>query len=138
MKANTTGRAAEDILAGVMVAMGIAFDQQCVIGETIYHKRLRVDFVLHNIASFPRGLIVESKWQDVGGTADEKFPYLVENIYQAYPLPAMVVIHGGGCCPGALAYIRKRVNGQQFVAVYSLEEFVSWALRVEKLSSVLR
>jgi hypothetical protein len=136
MKANQSGQFAEDMLAATLRSIGITFERQCVLGETIYGTNLRVDFVLRNIVAFPRGIAVESKWQDVGGSIDEKFPFLVENIYRQYPLPAMVVVHGGGCRPGALAWLRMHCDGQQLVGVYTLEEFISWALRVDKLAIV--
>ena len=79
-----------------------------------------------------RGLIVESKWQDVSGTADEKFPYLVANIRHCYPLPTVVVASGNGARPGAIAWLRSRVDGTQFVAVQSIEDFVSWILRADR------
>src|SRR5436190_22679562 len=101
MKANAAGRVAEDVLAAVLVSIGVEFERQVIIGRTIYGTNLRVDFVIRNLAAFPAGLVIESKWQDGNGTIDEKFPYLVENIRQAYPLPAIVIVHGGGWRPGA-------------------------------------
>ncbi len=132
--ANRSGHVAEDVLAEVMRGVGLRFERQVVMGKNIYRENLRVDFVITNLAAFPSGLIVESKWQDRDGSVDEKFPYLVENIQRCYPLPAVVVAHGGGHRPGALAYLEERVDGQRFVALYSLEGFMSWALRAQKLT----
>lgn len=131
MRANRAGKAAEDSLAAILRVMGIVFERQVVLGRTIFEKRLRVDFVLLNLREFPNGLIIESKWQDVGGSIEEKFPYLVENIRGCYPLPAIVVVHGGGCSEGAMRWFRQRCDGK-LIAVMTLEEFMSWALRCEK------
>lgn len=132
MRANTAGRVAEDCIASLLRSVGIVFDRQVVLGRTIYDTDLRVDFVLLNLQAFPAGLVLESKWQDVGGSVDEKFPYLVENIKRQYPLPTIVVVHGGGCRDGAVRWLRERCDGQRFIAVYGLEEFISWAHRSVK------
>jgi hypothetical protein len=134
MKANQSGQAVEDTLAGALRAVGLQFARQVTVGRTIYRTELRVDFIVTNLAAFPAGLILESKWQDVSGSIDEKFPYLVENIRQQYPLPVVVIVHGGGCRPGAIEWLRARVDGQRLVAVYNLEEFLSWVMRSEKLA----
>src|SRR4029077_13672998 len=126
--ANRAGRAAEETLAGFMRSIGLEFQQQVVMGRTIYGKRLHVDLLVTNLIAYSRGLAIESKWQDANGSIDEKFPYLVENIQQCYPVPAIVVVHGGGVCPGALKWLRARVDGEQLVAVHGLEGFMSWAL----------
>jgi hypothetical protein len=117
----------------VLRSIGIQFDYQVVVGRTIYGTELRVDFILRNLAAFPSGLIVESKWQDVGGSVDEKFPYLWENIRHQYPMPAIVIVHGGGCRDGAMRWLRARCDEERLVAVYALEEFISWANRAEKV-----
>jgi hypothetical protein len=131
MKANKSGRTAEDVLAAVMTFAGLRFDQQVVIGRTIYDTELRVDFVIYNLPDFPHGLAVESKWQDVGGSIDEKFPYLVANIRERYPMPALIIVHGGGCRDGAIAWLR-RCCDDRLISVFRLEEFLSWAQRSQK------
>jgi hypothetical protein len=129
VKANSTGRVAEDVLAEVLRSIGLQFDRQVVIGTTIYGGELRVDFVVHNFTRFPLGLAVESKWQDVGGSVDEKFPYLVANIRQRYHIPAVVIAHGGGHRGGALEWLRACCD-DRLVGVYTLEQFISWANRL--------
>lgn len=127
-QANRSGRGAEDVIAGILRAARCRFDRQATIGHTIYGHELRVDFLVTNIHGFPDGLVIESKWQDQSGTADEKFPYLVENI-RALNIPAVVVLHGNGYRPGATRWLRLQVDGKHLIAVYSLEEFMSWMMR---------
>jgi len=112
----------------------VVFDEQVTLGRTIYDTKLRVDFVARNLTAFPAGLILESKWQDISGSVDEKFPYLVENIRHCFPHPAIVIVHGGGCRVGALAWLRAQVDGERLIKVCNLEELTSWALRAEKRS----
>lgn len=132
MKPNQSGAATEANVAAVLSNAGVTFTSQTVLGRTIYGSELRVDFVARNLKRYPNGVVIESKWQDCAGTADEKFPYLVENIRSCYPLPAIVVAHGGGCRPGALAWLRAQRDGLKLVEVFNMEELTSWLLRAEK------
>ena len=136
MKANNVGRLLEDVLAAVFTGVGLEFQRQVVVGKNIYEYNLRVDFVVRNLQQFPAGLIVESKWQDVLGSIDEKFPYLKDNIYLQYPLPTIVVVHGGGCRANAVNWLRAQCDGQHFIGVYGLEQFISWAIRAPKLTAM--
>lgn len=127
-RANSSGRRSEDVIATVLHGQGLEFTRQAQIGWTIYGGSLCVDFLVTNAAGFPAGLIIESKWQDVGGSADEKFPYLVANL-RAAQLPSVIVIHGGGQRDGAIAWLRSQVDGEKIIAAFALEEFISWAYR---------
>jgi hypothetical protein len=131
------GLIAEDVIAGVLRGLELKFDRQVILGLSIYGTRLHADFVIRNLADFPQGLALESKWQTSNGTSDEKFPYVVENIRRAYPIPAIVLVCGGGCRPGARDWLRSRCDGQQLVAVYSLEEFIAWAMAAADKSKAL-
>jgi hypothetical protein len=137
MNASRAGKVIEDLLANHMTRAGVAFRRQVKIGESIFHHKLRADFVLINLAGFPNGLIVESKWQDSLGSTDEKFPGLVENIRRCYPLPTVIVVSGKGARVGAVNYLREKVDGQQLIAVYDMEDFVSWVMRAEKCALAL-
>ena len=49
-------------------------------GTNIYGLQSEYDFAIYHPEKQPEGLIIEAKWQQSGGTVDEKFPYLVLNI----------------------------------------------------------
>lgn len=87
------------------------------------------DFYVVDIPEFPHGLAIESKWQGSGGSADEKFPYLVENIRTQYPCPAIIIVAGGGCKPGAEAWLRRQIDKKTLYGVFNLEEFLLWMNR---------
>lgn len=129
------GKVAEDCLAAVLVSIGINFERQAVIGYTIYHRKHHVDFFVRNLLEFPAGLVIESKWQASDGSIDEKFPYVFENI-QHSRVPTIVVVHGGGCHPGAMQWLRERIDGKLLVAVFGLEQFMSWIQRTPKAPSI--
>lgn len=102
--------------------------RQFPIGPSIYGSPLYTDVLVHGAPGFPRGLAIEVKWQQSQGSVDEKFPYLLLNIQECYPCPAIVIADGGGQRPGALHWLRGQVGGN-LVAVYSLAEFLAWANR---------
>jgi hypothetical protein len=126
-RANRTGQRAEKVIACILAERGYTFQRHAHIGKSIYGHRLYCDFHIHDIPEFPHGLIIESKWQGSGGSADEKYPYLVENIVSRFPCPAIVVIAGGGSKPGAVAWLKEQVDGVKLCGVYNLEEFLLWA-----------
>ncbi|HEU5088858.1 MAG TPA: PD-(D/E)XK nuclease superfamily protein, partial [Roseiflexaceae bacterium] len=95
---------------------------------SIYGLPLFTDFWVRGAAGLPDGLSIEVKWQQSTGSVDEKFPYLVLNILERYPCPAVIIADGGGQRPGALQWLRDQVGGN-LLAVFSLAEFVAWSNR---------
>ena len=67
------------------------FVTQYPIGSSIYGLPLNADFWVRGAPGFPAGLAIEVKWQQSTGSVDEKFPYLVYNIKECYPCPALVI-----------------------------------------------
>lgn len=132
-QANKSGRCAEDVIASILHTAHCDFSRQAAVGRTIYGHELRVDFLVTNLDEFPGGLVIESKWQDQPGSADEKFPYLVENI-RTMKIPAVVVLHGNGYRAGAAQWLRLQIDNKHLVAVYSLEEFHKWMVRSTRVS----
>lgn len=128
IRANCSGRIAEKVLDCVLRQRGLEVKNQYLAGKSIYGGELKIDLFVRGLIDFPKGLAIESKWQDVRGTADEKLPYLVANIQQCYPCPAVIVAHGGGIRPGAIKWVKSQIN-DKLIAVFSLEEFISWAMR---------
>jgi len=104
------------------------FVAQYPIGQSIYGLPLNTDFWVRGGPGLPTGLAIEVKWQQSTGSVDEKFPYLVHNIKECYPCPALVIADGGGQRPGALHWLRGQVAGN-LLAVFSLAEFLAWANR---------
>lgn len=126
--ANKTGNVAERIIACILSERGYKIKRQHPIGMSIYNHNLKCDFFISNVTGFPNGLIIESKWQDVSGSADEKFPYLVMNIKEKYPCPAIVVIGGDGCKTGAVEWLINQIDGK-LIGIHTIEEFVSFVNR---------
>ncbi len=128
-KANRSGKRVEDLIAHMLHVQGLSYQRQAPIGHGIYNTPLHADFLVLDAPGYPHGLIVECKWQDVGGSVDEKFPYLVANIKECYPYPTIIVLCGSGYRKEAERWLRRQVSGR-LVAVYSLEQMLSWLLRL--------
>lgn len=127
--ANLSGRTFEGIVEDALLRKGLTPDFQCWLDAySIFNKRIRVDVKIDPCTLFPDGLIIEAKWQDVGGSAEEKLPYLVLNAKHRYPYPTIVIIDGKGWSEGAIEWLRAQVD-DHLIAVYSTREFISWVNR---------
>lgn len=130
MGANTSGKTFESVISGLLESKGINFISQAALPiQSIFGKRIRVDFLIPPCEQAPIGLIVEAKWQDSTGSVEEKLPYLVMNIYQHYPHPTIIVIDGQGFSDGALQWLNEQVDGDELLHVFSITEFISWCNR---------
>lgn len=127
-RANHSGRSAEEVISTILLRRSCIFERQKFIGRSIYDSDLYADFYITTRDDYPIGLIIESKWQDVGGSVDEKLPYLVLNIKECYPCPAIIVLHGGGFRAGAEQWLRRQIDAK-LIHVFRLEEFLSWSNR---------
>lgn len=128
-RANRNGRAAEGVIEDTLVRRGYRPLAQHYIGKSIFQTDLYADFYLPALPGFPDGLVIESKWQEVGGSAEEKIVYLVENIRTCYPCPTIVIADGHGFRTGALTWLRAQAGQGHLYAVFSLVEFLSWCNR---------
>lgn len=104
------------------------YGRQVFIGCGIYDTDIYVDFYIASLQFLPKGLIIECKWQESGGSVDEKFPYLNLNIQYCYPAPAIVVIGGEGMREGAVDWLKERENdNKNLLGVFSLDRFMAWS-----------
>lgn len=104
------------------------YARQVYIGMGIYDTDIYVDFFLVDATSTNSGIIIECKWQQTGGSVDEKLPYVNLNIQHCYPAPTIVLIDGYGMRPGAISWLEAQVaTNQNLMAVHSLPSFIAWA-----------
>lgn len=128
-QAASNGRFAENIIDSTLRLKGYQPDRQRVVGIGIFDTPIHADFYLAQAPNFQAGLIIESKWQETQGTADEKLCYLVNNIRYCFPCPVIIIAGGQGARTGAIQWLRAQADGIHIYAVYNLEEFVSWCNR---------
>lgn len=98
------------------------------IGTSIYETDLYCDFILYHPQKWPKSLAIEAKWQQVGGSVDEKYPFLVLNIKYRYNIPTVLILDGGGYKKGAEKWIRNQV-GDNLLHVFNMAQFQTWANR---------
>jgi hypothetical protein len=103
------------------------YTRQFSIGKGIYGTPLYCDFIAYHPSKHADSLIIESKWQQTGGTVDEKYPYLVMNIQYKYPHKTILVLDGNGYRAGAEKWIREQAGPKMGLrAVYNLAQFNTW------------
>ena len=99
---------------------------------TIYNHGGNTEFLLksekHGIS-----VRIECKWQQSGGSVDEKFAYLYLNAVQAMPEDHIIIIvGGGGYKAGALQWLKDAADNktaikhQKNIKIFSLEDFMIW------------
>lgn len=129
-RANYSGGSAERIIYHTLRDKGYSIRRHHQLSaKSLHGGKITVDFMVTGIRQYPNGLIIESKWQDDLGSADEKMVFLVVNIKRNYTAPTIIVYGGGGARSGIIEYARGEVDGQKLIAVFSFEEFISWAIR---------
>lgn len=101
---------------------------QFVLCTGIYGTPIRCDFLLFRPNKECPSLAIETKWQQTSGTADEKYPYLVANIKDCYPCPAIVLLDGEGYRQGAARWIKAQCDSK-LLHVFTMGEFTKWANR---------
>lgn len=96
------------------------------LGKTIYDTKFFGDLIIYHPEKFTDCLVVESKWQQSGGSVDEKFPYLVLNLKQKSPYKSIILLDGGGYKPQAETWLKAQVDGK-LLHVFNMREFQTWA-----------
>lgn len=129
-RAGTSGAIGEAVVEAILDKLDIPFEDQVRLEESIYGHPFKVDFEIPRGVLARSPVIIEVKWQSTTGSADEKLPYLVQNIKFHYPWPAVIVYGGTGWRPGAIAWLRMQRDGHRLLAVLNVDEFVDWASRL--------
>lgn len=112
----------EQMFANRKVVGGKQFAKQVVIDTTIYETRRRCDFLVINKELFPDGLIIECKWQQSSGSVDEKYPFLLYNIFKT-GVPTIVLMDGGGYKPAAMKWLKDQANPMRaLIGVWTMAE----------------
>jgi hypothetical protein len=96
------------------------------IGQSIYETPQYCDFILYHPQKWSNNLVIESKWQQAGGSVDEKFPYLVLNIQTKYACPTILILDGGGYKKGAEEWIRSQAGQGNLLLVFNMQQFAAW------------
>jgi hypothetical protein len=142
-KANYTGSNLETFIEHILKDKGYTFidnrsfkaaccldqpiySRQFTVGDSIYNTPIKCDFILHHPIKHPKCLVIESKWQESGGSTDEKFPYIVLNIKEKIGYPTIIILDGGGYKTGAENWLRSQVE-DNLLHVFNMMEFQRWS-----------
>jgi len=101
------------------------YSKQFNIAKSIYGTKTYCDFIIFHPRKHPECLIIECKWQQSGGSVDEKYPYLIINVQTKYPHKTVLLLDGGGYKKGAEDWIRNQV-GNNLLKVFSMSQFQKW------------
>jgi len=102
---------------------GKQYAKQIFVGTTIYESKRKADFLVINQKLFPDGLVIECKWQQSGGSVDEKYPFLVLNIKKTV-CPTIVLIDGGGYKASAKTWLTEQAHpNTALIGVWNMSEF---------------
>ena len=102
------------------------YTRQCRIAKSIFETDSQCDFIIFHPEKYPDSLIIESKWQQSGGSVDEKYAYTILNIKERYPHKTILILDGGGYKKQTEQWIRKQVD-QKLLHVFNMAEFQKWA-----------
>jgi len=153
IKTNITGTQLEKAVQTVLLEKGFeiemyrvwnknpkAFGKELLLKnvpfKTIYGHKGYTEFLLlsekHDLK-----IRIECKWQQSGGSVDEKLPYVYLNSIEAMPeKDIMILVDGDGFKTGAKTWIRdaaikklytNEMNQDTTVTIFSLTEFFTWA-----------
>ena len=105
-KANYTGKQFENLIAQQLDNLDIRYVEQHPF-TSIYTHTAKMDFYIAD-----RDLAIEAKFQGVGGTVDQKIPYVMHDL-ESHPAERGLLILGG-------AHFKKRTSiydwAKQFAA----------------------
>ena len=102
---------------------GKQYIRQLPVGQTIYETTRKCDFFIINRDRFSDDLIIECKWQQVSGSVDEKYPFLLFNIIKT-GIPTIVLMDGSGYKKAALEWLKGQVHDKSaLIAVWNMAEF---------------
>lgn len=110
------------------------YTKQMQICESIYstpdiQHHCKADFVIFNPQNNERYMIIECKSQTSGGSVDEKYPYLNENIKTQYPYKTIIILDAPAAKKGAVEWLKsqKNINTNLVNVFQNFSEFRAWA-----------
>jgi len=102
------------------------YSRNIAVGKNIYDLERKCHLILFHPRKWANGLVIEVRWQGVGGTVDEKFPFIVMNIKRS-GLETVIVMGGEKLKPQVFEWVQSQI-GYRLVEVFDPTQFQNWAL----------
>ena len=105
--------------------------------RSLYGCQSRSEFL---ITDGSRKIRVECRWQEISGSVDEKFPYLLRNAVECMPELEVLILYGGnGARRDAIEWLKReaaRITAKR-IYVVNINEFPRWVRNelVDKVSA---
>ena len=110
------------LFPAMMILKQPIYTKQRVAGKDLYGKDHKVDFELYHERKWVHSLVIESKWQQAGGSVEEKYPFLVMSI-QRLGIPTIIILDGKGYSPGAREWLKSQAGSGALKQVLDMSEF---------------
>jgi hypothetical protein len=92
--------------------------------RNLYSAKFKSDLFVYDTQHWPNGLLIECKYQALGGSVDEKYVFTVLSL-KNLPPPSAMVLTGGGARNCAISWIRGQET-PKFKFFGSSEQFSNW------------
>ena len=106
--------------------------------QSIYGHNSKSEFVI--VLNDPaEDIRIECKWQAVGGSVDEKFPYLLACLILAKEKKIIILLDGGGAKSNAVDWLKqnaKKASGK-VINVFNMSEFTAYVQHEFKNKEIL-
>lgn len=125
-RANGVGAIHEKSIIASLEHFNLDYKRHQHICDSIYGSKLYTDFVVMGIPPWEDGISIESKYQGSSGSADEKFPYLVANIKQKFPIPCVILYSLDGAKPKSVEWLLAQADGVKLIEILKYDKFPTW------------
>jgi hypothetical protein len=98
------------------------------IGETIYGTTYHPDFVVFGLPKYLTGLIIEVRYQGIGGSVDQKFPFLISTIKKNKQYHAVIGYCGEGASKKSVEWAKTQ-QGSNLIGVCELNKVIDAILK---------
>jgi DNA adenine methylase len=119
MQANFNGQATENEVAHILRDLNVNYETQHKY-TSIYKTTVKMDFLV----KYKTGTIgIEVKSQKVGGSVDEKLPYVFHNAKDYYKTTySVIVLKGNGFRNGAIEWLKEQASTMSNLYVCDISE----------------
>ena len=101
-----------------------AYAKKVRIGKDVFGRNRDAHYLLFHPRKWPKGLVIELRWQSKSGTVDQKFPFIVMTIKRS-GLETIMVVGGENLKPEAANWLANQI-GYRLIEVFNPQEFQVW------------